>query len=464
MFQRILVVIDGSESSLQAADVAIEVATVLQAKLDILSIEETSPGNMPTHQESIASHLETLDYFNHLQTSVRLRAERVGIQTRSAVLSGSEGQVILDYSKEQHCDLILLGATGHEHFWPPTPSRTAHKVANEATCSVMLVPPSALRLPVRHIMATEVVRVTPRTPLAEVVSHLIEGSVKLLPVVNNEQRVLGVITLGYLLSHNDAFRRLDLQQITSTQHMGQYVRGLFTGEKTARDVMNRHPLVVKDEDMIEAAAQKMISQHITRAPVVNAKGKLVGMLDQANLLHYYTDLPRNPQAIPTGESVQLVGHPQTVGGIPLSQVPILALGTPLTEVLQQVQETPLRRVIVVDSEGKAMGVIADSDILASRGLATRHNPIMALAGRLSLVIPEELFRRRSSTGPLIAREVMRPRLYAVTPATPVAEAIRLMLAHQIKRLVVVDESGKPLGLVERQPLLRSFIEGGEVSG
>jgi len=53
--------------------------------------------------------------------------------------------------------------------------------------------------------------------------------------------------------------------------------------------------------------------------------------------------------------------------------------------------------------------------------------------------------------------------YAVAPAAPVAEAVRLMLAHQIKRLVVVDEKGKPLGFVDRQQLLRSLIEGGELS-
>jgi len=41
----------------------------------------------------------------------------------------------------------------------------------------------------------------------------------------------------------------------------------------------------------------------------------------------------------------------------------------------------------------------------------------------------------------------------------VAEAVRIMLAHQIKRLVVVDDAGKPLGLVDRQQLLRALIEG-----
>ena len=75
-------------------------------------------------------------------------------------------------------------------------------------------------------------------------------------------------------------------------------------------------------------------------------------------------------------------------------------------------------------------------------------------------IPEDLFRGRLSQGPLTAEQMMRPYLFAVTPATLVTEAVRIMLAHQIKRLVVVDEAGKPLGLVDRQQLLRSLAEGG----
>jgi CBS domain-containing protein len=124
----------------------------------------------------------------------------------------------------------------------------------------MLVRSSTLQRPVRDIMMTTVARVAKSTPLSEVVSYLIERGVKLLPVVSDEQRVLGVITLGYLLSHDQTFRRLDLQQVTSTEHLGQYVRHLFTTEKTAGDVMRRRPQAVRDDDTLESAAQRMVSQ------------------------------------------------------------------------------------------------------------------------------------------------------------------------------------------------------------
>ena len=613
MFQHLLVATDGSESSLRAADVAIELAAHLGARLDILSVEETAPRYVATHEESTREHSAAVAYYDRIQAPVRKRAEQRGVQTRCAVLSGHEGQVILAYIQEQHCDLLvlghqghsgvwgaflgstadklvshvpcsalivrpetgkalfkrilvaldgsplswqafhmalqlakvcaatlhtisvvessvtpparntptadpagtiaregqwnwgayfqqvqtlavaqaqlagltveattregyasgvltafvreltsdllILGATGHEHPWSATTGGTARKVANEAPCAVLLVRPPASERRVRDLMTTVIATASPATPIAEVIDQLIEREVKMLVVVNEEQEVCGIITLGHLLAQNESFRRLDLQQVASAELLAHSLRQAFASEKTAGDVRIAHPLILTGDTTVEAAARWMISQHITRMPVVDAGGKLTGILDQADLLRSYSDSPAAADTVSRGRDRQQAAHPRIVGEAVLTQVPLVALGTPLTEVLRLVQETPLRRAIVVESDGRAVGVIADRDILASRGLMSRRNPVLALVGRFSLTFPEESIRRRSSTGPLTAQQAMRPHLYAVTPTTSVAEAVRMMLAHQIKRLVVVDEVGKPLGLVDRQHLLRALIEG-----
>lgn len=617
MFQHLLVAIDGSESSLHAADIAIDLATVLQANLDLLSVEETPPRYVSTQEELSREHSAAVMYYDRLQRPLRQRAERRGIQTRCAIVNGHEGQAIMQYIEEQRCDLLLLGyeghsgvwgaflgstadklvshvpcsvlivrsqaakalfkhllvaldgspfgwqafqvgvqlakvlgatlgiisviegpvvpsanrastsqtstvsqginwdwttyfqqvqklataqaqltgmaietllreghasgvltaaaqqgnydllilgATGHEHPWSPTSGGTARKVANEVPCAVLLVRPSGSTRKVRDLMTARPVTVTLQTPLSAVIDQLIEHNVKMLVVVDEEQHVQGIVTLGHLLTHGDTFRHLDVQRVVTTTHLSQHVEQVFTSGKIAADVMIKHPFVVKDDTSMEAAARWMISQPVTRMPVVDADQRLVGVLDQATLLRYYTDLPEAADNVSVEEEIQQVARPQVVGETVLFQVPRVASGTPFVEVLRKVQETPYRRVIVVKSDGTALGMIGDRDLLASQGLASQHNPILALAGRLSLRLPEDLFRHRMLPKALTAQQLMRSRLFSVIRSTTMAEAIRLMLTNRIKRLVVVDEAGKPLGLVDRQQLLRCLVEGGALPG
>lgn len=609
MFHHLLVAIDGSESSLHAADIAIELATLLHARLDLLSIEETPPRYVSTQEEQLREHAAAVTYFDRLQAPLRQRSEQRSIETRCAIMSGHEGQAILHYIEEQYCDLLvlgyqghsgvwgvflgstadklashapcstlvirpttgkslfkrilvaldgsplswqafstglqlaqllhatlhtvsvlegraappatgalpplstpavspapwdwsayfhktqaqataqahlvghtvetitaqgavnstltaiareqrsdvlILGATGHEHPWSAVTGGTARKVANEAACAVLLVRPPASQQDVRHVMSTSVPTISSNTSLPEVLRLLIEQGVKLLVVVDNEQGVQGIITLGHLFTSNERLRQANLYHMPGANQVGQ----LFDTGERAEDVMIRRPFVVKADITIEAAARWMTSQHITRMPVVDGTNTLVGLLDQEAILSYYANLPAVADSIPQTAPVPQTSRPQTVGEASLTQVPLVDLAASFPEIVQRIQETPLRRVIVVDRNGKAVGVIGDNDMLALQGTVTPRNPLLALAGRYMSNIPEEMFRRRSSRHLLTAQQIMRPRLFTATPATSLVEAVHLMLSNHIKRLVIVNEEGKPLGLVDRQQLLRSLVEGG----
>jgi nucleotide-binding universal stress UspA family protein/predicted transcriptional regulator len=609
MFHHLLVAIDGSESSLHAADIAIELATLLHARLDLLSIEETPPRYVSTQEEQSREHVAATTYFDRLQAPLRQRSEQRGIETRCTIVSGHEGQAILHYIEEQHCDLLvlgyqghsgvwgaflgstadklashapcstlvtrpttgkslfkrilvaldgsplswqafaagmqlmqllhatmhtvsvlegraappgtgalpplstpaaspnrwdwsayfhktqalasaqahlaghnvgtitaegsvnstlttiaqeqhsdvlILGATGHEHPWSAVIGGTARKVANEAPCAVLLVRPPVSQQHVHQVMSTSVPTISRNTPLPEVLQLLIEQGIKLLVVVDEEQQVQGIITLGHLFTSNERLRPVNLYQTPGANQLGQ----LFDAKERAEDVMIRQPFVVKADTTIEAAARWMTSQRITRMPVVDDNNTLVGLLDQEAILSYYAGRPEGADSIPQTAPVSQTSRPQTVGEASLTQVPLIDLAASFPELVQRIQETPLRRVIVVDRHGKAVGVIGDNDVLASQGTTVHRNPLLALAGRYMSNIPEELFRRRSSQHLLTAQQMMRPRLFTATPSTSLAEAVHLMLSNHIKRLVIVNEEGKPLGLVDRQQILRSLIEGG----
>ncbi len=470
LFKNLLVALDGSPLSWQAFHVGLHMAKSLGATLHTLSVVEgpkaaptASPATVPTATSSNAAPWNWTTYFQQVQTLATAQSHLAGLSVETITREGSASSVITTFAREDDIDLLILGATGQERPWSPITGGTARKIANEAPCAVLLVRPFASQYQVSTLMSIEVATIMSQTPLSEVISQLIEHGVKMLVVTDEQQHVLGIITLGHLLAQDDTFRHLELQHMKSADQLGQYLRQLFTAKKTAGDVMIRRPLVVKGDITMDAAAHWMVSQHITRMPVVDADERLVGMIDQTTLLRSYVEPPEVSTLMPDKEpklQARQVGHPQRVGEALLSQVPLVATEMPLSEIMRQVQATPLRRVIVINHDGKALGVIGDRDLLSSQGRAGRRNPIFALAGRFSLNIPEELFRRRATSGPLTAQQVMRPHLIAVTPATPVAEAVRLMLAHQIKRLVVVDEGGMPLGFVDRQQLLRSLVEGG----
>ncbi len=466
LYKRLLVALDGSPLSLQALKIGLQMAKTLGASLQIISVVEdpkTPPSDYLSPVSSAGSNTLHWDWEAYLQQTQRLaetQAAVAGVQVETTIRKGPASSVLIELAREGEHDLLILGATGQQRPWSSTTGGTARKVANEAPCAVLLVRPPAGKPRVRDVMSAEVTQVAPNTALTEVMSDLIEQGVKLFTVVNEQQHVIGVITLGSLLAQDDVYRHLDLPQAASADLFLQHLRLLFSAKKMVGEVMIKQPIVVKEDVGIEQAVRWMLSQQVTRMPVVDAAGKLVGILDQESLLQYYTGDTGVPDASHTPVRAPLILAPRTVGEIMLTQVPLVVLDAPPTEVLQQIQSTPLHRVIVVNYDGTALGVIADRDLLEARGLMSRRNPILAFAGRFALHFPEERFRRRFSSGLLAAQQLMRPRLFSATSSTPVAEALRLMLAHQIKRLVVVDGAGKPLGLVDRQQLLRVLVESG----
>jgi nucleotide-binding universal stress UspA family protein/CBS-domain-containing membrane protein len=478
LYQRLLVALDGSPLSWHAFQIGVQMATSPGASLHVVSVVEGP--QVPLREQAVSaaptnsggSHWNWSAYLGQVQAQAIAQAALAGIHLETSMREGHASSVLVAVARELHNDLLLLGATGQEHPWSATTGGTARRVANEAPCAVLLVRPPTGKPRVRDLMAVKADDVVATTPLTDVMSRLVEQGIKLLSVVNDQQQVIGVITLGSLLAQDEVYRRLDLPQTPSTEDFLQHLRQLFTDAKVAGDVMIRRPIVVKADVEVEAAVRWMLAQQVTRMPVVDAEGKLVGLLDQEHLLRFSTSLtgPQDPsraqRALAASESPTPNGtrSPRTVGEMTLTCVPLVAFDTPPIEVLRQIQGTPLHRVIVVDQHGAALGVIADRDLLAARGLMARRNPLLAFAGRFALHFPEDLFRRRFSSGLLSAQQVMRPHIFSVKPGTSVAEAIRLMIAHQIKRLVVVDDAGKPLGLVDRQQLLHALVEGGAAPG
>ncbi len=105
--------------------------------------------------------------------------------------------------------------------------------------------------------------------------------------------------------------------------------------------------------------------------------------------------------------------------------------TALAECVRVMADTDVHAIIVMEA-GKIDGIISHMDVLRLYG--------QDLEGKT-------------------AEDIMTPSVVAVTPDTPVSEAVKLMLEQNIRRLLVVEESPEgqqPVGVLSTTDVIREM--------
>jgi len=138
----------------------------------------------------------------------------------------------------------------------------------------------------RDVMTKSVVIVRPETKVREIARRLIERNVSAVPVVDAEERVVGIVSEG------DLMRRPE----SGTERHPSWWLHLFAGAEdwaqqyvkshglTAADVMTRSVITTSEETPVEEIATLLEKHRIKRVPIVR-DGRLVGIVSRANLLH-----------------------------------------------------------------------------------------------------------------------------------------------------------------------------------
>ncbi|MFJ2738150.1 CBS domain-containing protein [Streptomyces sp. NPDC087440] len=123
-------------------------------------------------------------------------------------------------------------------------------------------------------------------------------------------------------------------------------------------------------------------------------------------------------------------------------------GTGFKELVQKLTDNDITAMPVVDERNCPIGVVSEADLL--HGEAVRPDP----EGR-----PAPGGREYNGPGRQTedAGRLMSSPAVCAQPQWNVVEAARTMERYHIKRLPVVDESGKLVGLVSRSDLLRIFL-------
>ena len=141
----------------------------------------------------------------------------------------------------------------------------------------------AMNMAVKDVMTTQVFWVERDTPFAAIAVALRQHRVSAFPVLDEERRVIGVVSESDLLNKM-ALGGGEDHMITGILRHTQLekARGV-----TAADLMTAPPVTASPDDTVEHAARLMYLRGVKRLPVVDAGGRLAGIVSRADVLAVY---------------------------------------------------------------------------------------------------------------------------------------------------------------------------------
>jgi CBS domain-containing protein len=138
---------------------------------------------------------------------------------------------------------------------------------------------------VSDVMTTTVVTVDRITPYQEIDRLLTKHRISGVPVLKMGREVAGVVSETDLLAAEDETRR----QARMAGSMGHrwHLRKQPHVRLTAGALMTAPAITIGPDATIPAAARLMNTHHISRLPVIDEKGKLIGIVSRRDLLSVF---------------------------------------------------------------------------------------------------------------------------------------------------------------------------------
>lgn len=303
--------------------------------------------------------------------------------------------------------------------------------------------------PVQDIMSRELHSVRPDTPLAEAVALLLDKVYRTLPVVDETGKIVGILTDGDLLQRAKLLATSAQRELSQAEIRRELDRIRQSGQ-TVGQVMTVAPVTVTPETTVTQAVRLMVERDVKRLPVVDAAGKLIGIVSRINVLRALAE----PPVAETPRQAPPPGQHGRVDQMMMTQVPTVGTEATLPEVVDNLVSNARRRVVVVDGgpgERRVVGIITDGDLIRRATSEERRGLVRALLARLPLDQTDRFQLSRRT-----AAEVMTTPVVTVTVDTSLREALQLLLSHHIKRLPVVDAAGRLVGLVGRGGILQAM--------
>jgi len=146
MYKKVLVGLDGSTHAVEAAQTAVEIASKFGAELHLLTVTRPYKVSPRLRQFLEAENLlgepkYVMDEMtNSIITEAKDIASKAGLQgVKAVVREGKPSRTLLEYSKDNAIDLIVVGSRGVGELDAALLGSISQKVSLLSACSVMIV-------------------------------------------------------------------------------------------------------------------------------------------------------------------------------------------------------------------------------------------------------------------------------------------------------------------------------------
>ncbi|MGI9493244.1 MAG: CBS domain-containing protein [Geminicoccaceae bacterium] len=140
------------------------------------------------------------------------------------------------------------------------------------------------------VMTTDVLTVTPETLVARVAAMILDYQITALPVVDDEQRLLGIV------SEDDVVRLAEAKRdsgrawwLTLMNTSAADLREVFgKGEQPVSQVMSRDVVIASENTSLRKLTTMLSRRRIKQVPILR-DGKLVGLVSRIDILRYLAE-------------------------------------------------------------------------------------------------------------------------------------------------------------------------------
>ena len=135
---------------------------------------------------------------------------------------------------------------------------------------------------VKDVMTTRVIWVRKDATFREMAVALREYRVSAFPVVDDDRKVIGVVSEADMLNKEALIDEPGFVDGILHRRDQAKARGV-----TAGDLMTTAVVAVRPEDTVEHAAKLMYDRGVKRLPVIDENGRLVGIVSRADVLSVF---------------------------------------------------------------------------------------------------------------------------------------------------------------------------------